>query len=62
MECEKVKDEFFKAKFPPCCASCHEDDATGHGEDLWFTIEGKQRNVCCAVINAIVLFNLKSIK
>jgi hypothetical protein len=53
MECEKVKEENKDIEFESCCESCHEDSNTGYGEDLWFEINGKDRNVCCAIIISI---------
>jgi hypothetical protein len=52
MECEQVKKEHPELKIR-CCNSCHEDDAMGYGEDLWFEIDGVERHVCCAVNRAV---------
>lgn len=49
MECEKVKKQYPAIKYELCCQSCHEDDDTGFGNDLWFEIGGEERHVCCAV-------------
>jgi hypothetical protein len=54
MECEEAKITFeIECN---CCESCHEDDDTGYGNDLWFKIPGSERdwNICCAVERAII--------
>lgn len=52
MECDKLKTEYPDILFEECCESCHQDDEMGWGEDLWFEIDGKDRNVCCAIYRA----------
>lgn len=53
MECDAVRREFSQQySIAECCLSCHEDAASGHGDDLWFHIEGVERHVCCAVARA----------
>jgi len=54
MECEKVKKEFPEVKFEPCCESCHEDDEMGYGNDLWFEVNGIDRNICCAIYRSLL--------
>lgn len=49
MECEKVKEQFPEIQFEICCITCHEEDDTGYGNDLWFMIGDEERHVCCAV-------------
>jgi hypothetical protein len=50
MECDRVKKQFSKINFEPCCESCHEDSDMGYGEDLWFLdINGNMRHVCCSI-------------
>ena len=58
MECDKLREEYPYIHFEDCCESCHEDSATGYGEDLWFDIEGKLRNVCCAVYNSYEILRI----
>ena len=53
MECDKIRKENPHIIFPECCDSCHEDEATGFGDDLWFIINGVDRHVCCAIAKAI---------
>lgn len=48
MQCEIVK-ELFNMQNIQCCESCHEDDNTGHGDDLWFTLGKDTYHVCCAI-------------
>jgi hypothetical protein len=52
MECEQIKKEY-NIKVD-CCDSCHEDNAEGFGNDLWFTIDGKDRNICCTIANYLL--------
>jgi len=49
MECNKVKEQFKEVTYESCCESCHDDDDNGYGDDLWFEINGEDRNVCCAI-------------
>ena len=50
MECDKVRNEFLPIRFEPCCDSCHEDEAMGDFQDLWFKDpNGVDRHVCCAI-------------
>ena len=53
MECEEAK-RVFQLKCN-CCVSCHEDEEMGHGNDLYFSIEGSERewHICCEVERAI---------
>ncbi len=54
MECDKLRKEFPDFEFEPCCISCHEDDDTGHGFDLWFEDpDHRDRNVCCAIYRGL---------
>jgi len=54
MECNKFKLQY-GLKYVPCCESCHEDDSSGFGEDLWFEVEGIDWNICCRLIVAYEL-------
>jgi hypothetical protein len=53
MECDEVRKEFPEIHFPACCESCHEDEAIGHGYDLWLEIGGDDRHVCCSIMNGM---------
>ena len=50
MECEYVRNLYPEKKIEPCCESCHKDYETGRGDDLWYNINGMNRNVCCAIM------------
>lgn len=49
MQCQKVRQIYQDVKIPPCCESCHDDADTGHGDDLYFNIDGRQLHVCCVI-------------
>lgn len=50
MECEEFKTTY-GLQHIWCCDSCHEDDAERYGDDLWFDIDGREWNICCALAN-----------
>lgn len=52
MDCNKIRAIYQDKKIEPCCESCHEDAAIGHGDDLWTQIEGQDWHVCCAITRA----------
>ena len=52
MECKKVRKEYPNVKIEPCCPLCHEENIMGVGKDLWYRIDGRLRNVCCAVMRS----------
>jgi hypothetical protein len=60
MECEEAK-QVFEIQVN-CCISCHEDDEMGYGNDLWFQLEGSERewHICCAVERAIRKIDAKN--
>jgi hypothetical protein len=59
MECKQIRLEYPNIKFKECYPSCHEDDEMGFGPDLWVTIEGKDRNCCCAIMNSFTNHDIK---
>jgi hypothetical protein len=50
MECNEFRKKYNIKR--ECCGSCHDDDESGFGEDLWFEVEGRDWNICCYLRNA----------